>query len=93
MLNGEVIEELDSGTLFITYRNGKKNGPSRLEVEPGINEIIMNYEDDLLSGECIQYYSNGSIMNVMNYSEGILNGPFNSYSEKYDFIKIFSQKK
>ena len=81
MIDGEVIEELESGTLFITYRNGKKNGPSRFEIEPGINEVIMNYEDDLLSGEYIQYYRNGAVMNVMNYSEGILNGPFNSYFE------------
>ena len=81
MLNGEVIEELDSGILFVTYKNGKKNGPSRIEMEPGINEIIMNYKDDLLFGECIQYYRNGSVMNVMNYSDGVLNGPFNSYSE------------
>lgn len=81
MLNGELIEELDSGTLFITYVNGKKNGPSRLEIGQGINEIVMNYEDDLLSGECIIYYRSGSIMNVMNYSNGILNGSFNSYFE------------
>ena len=81
MLNGEIVEQLDHGTLFVTYVNGKKNGPSRLEIEPGVNEILMHYEDDLLSGECILYYRSGAIMNVMNYIEGVLHGSFNSYFE------------
>lgn len=81
MIDGVVTETIDDGTLFITYKNGMKNGPMKLQLENGNLVFTANYQDDVLNGEYISYYPSGSVMSAMCYFNGKLHGKFVHYSE------------
>ena len=72
--------------VILTYRNGKKNGPTSVYKE----EILIaqvNYIDDILHGPATQYHSNGEKEIIFNYKDNLKEGHLSTHSP--NGIKMF----
>lgn len=70
--------ENPDNVMYITFKDGKKNGLSQI-FENGRLIMDMTFMDDLLNGSYKYYYPNKDIQLLMNYKNGKLHGDFIQY--------------
>jgi antitoxin component YwqK of YwqJK toxin-antitoxin module len=73
-----ILDNNDSTTTSVTYKDGKKNGPCQvLQGEKILMEMM--FVEDLLSGAFKYFFANKAIQTLMNYANGELHGEFIQY--------------
>ena len=79
---------MDDGTV---ERSGVViNGPVKVFYEPGVVACVMNFNNNIRSGECTYYYSNGLVSEHGFYSGGIRLGDWDDYYENGRVYRHFS---
>ncbi|MCQ2263675.1 MAG: hypothetical protein MJZ70_05270 [Bacteroidales bacterium] len=80
--DGEWIYYSEKGTTIKTenYKIGKKHGDFKtFSAETGLLLEVCHYDNDVLNGERITYFTDGKISTRANYINGEMNGAFETY--------------
>lgn len=93
LLNGEKTFHRTYDIIVENYKNGKKNGPSKVYTKEKVLDTLTHYKDNVREGQYISYFENGKIFSLCTYVDGLIEGKYIFYHENGKLLEERYYKK